>query len=42
MALATGDDLADADPLQREGWRLVLDAQPGLQVVAEAPDGVQA
>jgi DNA-binding NarL/FixJ family response regulator len=34
--------LADADPLQREGWRLVLDAQPDLQVVAEAPDGVQA
>lgn len=34
--------LADADPLQREGWRLVIDAQPDLQVVAEAPDGVQA
>ncbi|RIX28136.1 response regulator [Amnibacterium setariae] len=34
--------LADADPLQREGWRLVVDAQPDLQVVAEAPDGVQA
>jgi DNA-binding NarL/FixJ family response regulator len=34
--------LADADPLQREGWRLVLDAQPDLEVVAEAPDGVQA
>lgn len=34
--------LADADPLQREGWRLVLDAQPDLVVVAEAPDGVQA
>ncbi|MGT2426835.1 response regulator [Amnibacterium kyonggiense] len=34
--------LADADPLQREGWRLVLDAQDDLEVVAEAPDGVQA
>jgi DNA-binding NarL/FixJ family response regulator len=34
--------LADADPLQREGWRLVLDAQPDVEVVAEAPDGVQA
>ncbi|GAA2754351.1 response regulator [Amnibacterium kyonggiense] len=34
--------LADADPLQREGWRLVLDAQPDLEVVAEVPDGVQA
>jgi DNA-binding NarL/FixJ family response regulator len=34
--------LADADPLQREGWRLVIDAQPDLEVVAEAPDGVQA
>lgn len=34
--------LADADPLQREGWRQVVDAQPDLQVVAEAPDGVQA
>ena len=34
--------LADADPLQREGWRLVIDAQPDLEVVGEAPDGVQA
>jgi DNA-binding NarL/FixJ family response regulator len=34
--------LADADPLQREGWRLVLDAQPDVEVVAEVPDGVQA
>ena len=33
--------LADADPLQREGWRLVLDAQPDLAVVGEVPDGVQ-
>ena len=34
--------IADADPLQREGWRLVIDAQPDLEVVAEVPDGVQA
>lgn len=34
--------LADADPLQREGWRLMLDAQPDLEVVGEVPDGVQA
>lgn len=34
--------LADADPLQREGWRLVLDAQPDLEVIGEVPDGVQA
>jgi DNA-binding NarL/FixJ family response regulator len=34
--------LADADPQQREGWRLVVDAQADLEVVAEAPDGVQA
>ncbi len=33
--------LADADPLQREGWRLVLDAQHDLGVVGEVPDGVQ-
>lgn len=34
--------LADADPLQREGWRQIVDAQPDLAVVAEVPDGVQA
>lgn len=34
--------LADADALQREGWRLVVDAQPDLEVVAEAADGVEA
>ena len=33
--------LADADPLQREGWRLVIDAQPDLGVIGEVPDGVQ-
>jgi DNA-binding NarL/FixJ family response regulator len=34
--------LADADPLQRDGWRLLIDAQGDLEVVAEAPDGEQA
>ncbi|GAA4744416.1 hypothetical protein GCM10025783_15110 [Amnibacterium soli] len=34
--------LADADALQREGWRRIVDAQPDLEVVAEVPDGVQA
>lgn len=34
--------LADAEPLQRSGWRLVIDSQEDLDVVAEAPDGVQA
>lgn len=34
--------LADDDPMQREGWRHVIDAQPDLEVVAEVPDGVQA
>jgi DNA-binding NarL/FixJ family response regulator len=41
-AAATRVLLADADPLQREGWRLVIEAQPDLEVVAEVPDGVQA
>lgn len=31
--------LADADPLQREGWRLVIQAHPDLAVVAETADG---
>ena len=34
--------LADAEPLQRSGWRLAIDSQDDLEVVAEAPDGVQA
>lgn len=33
--------LADADPLHREGWRHVIDAQPDLVVTGEVPDGVQ-
>jgi DNA-binding NarL/FixJ family response regulator len=34
--------LADAEPLQRSGWRLAVDSQDDLEVVAEAADGVQA
>jgi DNA-binding NarL/FixJ family response regulator len=34
--------LADAEPLQRSGWRLAIDSQDDLEVVAEAGDGVQA
>jgi DNA-binding NarL/FixJ family response regulator len=34
--------LADDHELVREGLRLILDAQPDLQVVAEASDGEQA
>jgi DNA-binding NarL/FixJ family response regulator len=34
--------LVDADPMQREGWRLVIDAQPDMVAVEEAGDGVSA
>jgi DNA-binding NarL/FixJ family response regulator len=34
--------LADAEPLQRSGWRLAIDSQDDLEVVAEVADGVQA
>jgi DNA-binding NarL/FixJ family response regulator len=34
--------LADDSHLQREGWRLVLGAQPDIEVVAEAGDGARA
>jgi len=34
--------LVDAEPLQRSGWRLAIDSQDDLEVVAEAGDGVQA
>jgi DNA-binding NarL/FixJ family response regulator len=34
--------LVDAEPLQRSGWRLAVDSQDDLEVVAEAADGVQA
>jgi DNA-binding NarL/FixJ family response regulator len=34
--------VADDEPLQRSGWRLALDAQSDLEVVAEANDGVHA
>ena len=34
--------LVDDSRLQREGWRLVLGAQPDVEVVGEAGDGAQA
>jgi DNA-binding NarL/FixJ family response regulator len=34
--------LADDQALVRGGFRLILDSQPGISVVAEAPDGTQA
>src|SRR5512146_908906 len=34
--------LADDHPLVRRGIRLILDAEPDLQVVAEAGDGAEA
>ncbi len=34
--------IADDEPLVREGLRLVLELDPGLEVVAEAGDGVEA
>jgi len=34
--------LADDHALVRQGVRLILDSEPGLQVVAEASDGVEA
>jgi DNA-binding NarL/FixJ family response regulator len=34
--------LADDHAIVRQGLRFVLDAQPDLQVVAEAPDGAEA
>ncbi|GAB2945177.1 response regulator transcription factor [Nonomuraea fastidiosa] len=34
--------MADDQELVRAGFRAILDAQPGMEVVAEAADGVQA
>jgi DNA-binding NarL/FixJ family response regulator len=34
--------LADDQALVRGGFRLILESQPGITVVAEAPDGTQA
>jgi DNA-binding NarL/FixJ family response regulator len=34
--------IADDEPLQRSGWRLLLESQPDFEVVAEANDGVHA
>lgn len=33
--------LADDQPLQREGFRMILESQPGFEVVGEAGDGAQ-
>jgi DNA-binding NarL/FixJ family response regulator len=38
----TGVLLADDQALVRAGFRALLDAQPDIEVVAEAPDGLQA
>ena len=42
VPLVTRILLADDHTLVREGLRMVLDAQPDLQVVAEAGDGPEA
>lgn len=34
--------IADDAPLQRAGWRMVLDSQPDVTVVGEAGDGARA
>jgi DNA-binding NarL/FixJ family response regulator len=34
--------VADDEPLVRQGLRMVLDLDPGLEIVAEAGDGVEA
>ena len=34
--------LADDQAMVRGGFRLILESQPGIEVVAEAPDGTQA
>ncbi|MFE5672114.1 response regulator [Agromyces sp. NPDC056523] len=34
--------IADDQDLVRTGLRMILDAQPGIEVVGEAPDGAQA
>lgn len=34
--------IADDSPLQRAGWRMVLESQPDLTVIGEAGDGARA
>ena len=34
--------VADDQGIVREGLRMILDAQPDMEVVGEAPDGVEA
>ncbi len=40
--MTAGVLLVDDQPLQRLGFRMVIDAQPDLEVVGEAGDGAQA
>ncbi|MGV9382667.1 response regulator [Nonomuraea sp. NPDC003707] len=40
--MTAGVLLVDDQPLQRLGYRMVIDAQPDLEVVGEAGDGAQA
>lgn len=42
VPLKTGILLADDHVMVRRGLRLVLDAEPDLEVVAEAGDGLEA
>jgi DNA-binding NarL/FixJ family response regulator len=41
-SVATTILLVDDQPMLRMGYRMVLDAQPDLRVVGEAPDGLRA
>ena len=34
--------IADDAPLQRAGWRMILESQPDIEVVGEAGDGARA
>ena len=34
--------IVDDQPLQRAGFRLILESQPDIKVVGEAGDGAQA
>ena len=34
--------IADDQPLMRQGFRMILSSQPGIEVVGEAADGLSA
>lgn len=40
--MATAVLLVDDEPLQRQGYRMLLDSQPDLTVIGEVGDGAQA